>query len=149
MKIFEITNPEHQHHHQHQEPQQVAPAPVRHKRTDGDHDIDNVYVSNPNFNPDDDNSSDELLVTVTFDIEGEDRPATWGYHGGEPAEHASASIMSVYGEDGVDIWDDLDSDSRDYIQELADEQVRDIINSSDDNYYEEAVSDIKKLSGLK
>jgi hypothetical protein len=170
MKIFEITQPANvQAPAGEQQPlASVAPAPApaaphpaqthpihKHKRTDGDYEIEDVWVPNPNFNPDDDESSEELSVTVTFNIEGENHPATWGYNGGDPAEYAGAEIMSAYDENGVDIWDDLDPKTRDRIQMEADEKVQEIINDSGDDYdydpYDESVQleAIKKLSGLK
>jgi hypothetical protein len=36
-----------------------------------------------------------IYVEVTYTVEGEDTPATWGYHGGEPADYAQAEVSKI------------------------------------------------------
>lgn len=75
-----------------------------------------------------------LDLSVEYSISGEYRPATWGYHGGEPEEHPEIDDANVYvvgngtqieidsnalGEDAAEfiderIWDDAESNSDDY-----------------------------------
>ena len=78
------------------------------------------------FGPDDEKVSYDHYVPVTlhveYDIFGSYRPATWGYHGGEPAEYPEIDEMNVYaqGESGemVEIsTDDLGPKASEWIEE--------------------------------
>ena len=98
-------------------------------------------ILNPNFNIDDENSPEEIDIKVTYDVEGEHHPATWGYHGGEPEENPELNIMTVTDlENGQEILDTLESNVIDSLDEKAwshyQEQEPDFDDSTDDDYYE-------------
>jgi len=40
-------------------------------------------------------NGETIYAEVTFVIEGEDAPATWGYYGGSPAEYAQAEVQKI------------------------------------------------------
>jgi hypothetical protein len=126
-------------------PQQAAPK----KRRDGEYEVEDVWVSNPNFNPEDDESSEELQVTVTYDVSGEYRDATWGYNGGDPAEEPEVEVVSVYdSQTGEDLTDLLgDSDAVYNAAHEAMTQLEPDYDGPDDDYYE-SVNALKRLSGL-
>ena len=74
---------------------------------------DSTYtIQNPNFNPDDENSPEEIDVGVNYSVQGEYRPATWGYSGGDPAEYPEIEIESVV---NLDTGEEI-SDSQIYDQ---------------------------------
>ena len=60
-------------------------------------------ITNPDFTAqqqgelDPDAEIDEIIdVGVNYTVSGSHRPATWGYHGGEPAEHPEIDEYAVY-----------------------------------------------------
>lgn len=100
-----------------------------------------TVILNPNFNIDDENSPEEIDIKVTYDVEGEHHPATWGYHGGEPEENPELNIMTVTDlENGQEILDTLESNVIDSLEEKAwthyEQQEPDFDDSPDDDYYE-------------
>jgi hypothetical protein len=119
-----------------------------------------------------DENGDYINVRIDYTITGEERPATWGYHGGEPAEHPEIDDAQVInldtGEDISDkvdsdmindmIWNDADkhSSSNDDIPYGVDENVGgdptdEFIDDVRDKEFEKAnedISRIRKLSGL-
>jgi hypothetical protein len=81
-----------------------------------------------------------IKVGVNYSISGEERPATWGYHGGEPAEHPELDDVSVFNlETGEDITDQIN------IEDIEDEIWKDAERSADndfvepDDYYDETI----------
>lgn len=83
--------------------------PANEGHDEGNHEFE-LEIENPNWNPDDENSYDTLRVGVNYSIYGEERPATWGYHGGEPSEHPEIDELSVVDLDtGEDITDSIDT----------------------------------------
>ena len=100
-----------------------------------------TVILNPNFNIDDENSPEEIDIKVTYDVEGEYHPATWGYHGGEPEENPELNIMTVTDlENGQEILDTLEVPVVDSLEEKAwkhyEQQEPDFDDSPDDDYYE-------------
>lgn len=74
--------------------------------------------SDPNFEPD----VIEVGVDYDYDYSGEYRPATWGYHGGDPAEYPELDITInriVDLDSGEDITKDVDHDE--IMKQLEDE----------------------------
>jgi uncharacterized protein YfcZ (UPF0381/DUF406 family) len=100
-----------------------------------------TVILNPNFNIDDENSPEEIDIKVTYDVEGEHHPATWGYHGGEPEENPELNIMTVTDlENGQEILDTLEVPVVNSLEEKAwehyEQQEPDFDDSPDDDYYE-------------
>jgi hypothetical protein len=61
-------------------------------------------ILNPDFDDQDDNSQEEIVVGVDFDVSGQYSPATWGYYGGEPEEYPEIEIRKIVNyETGEDI----------------------------------------------
>ncbi len=132
-----------------------------------------ITIANPFFDPNDANDDDtpeEIDVGVDYDMEvsGEDRPATWGYHGGEPPEYAEREVYInrvVDLDTGEDITDQVDHEAieqaldnqgsimsaSDYVQDKKDQAAIDRYeaNRDMDEQFAESVNRIKHLSGLK
>lgn len=127
-----------------------------------------LEIANPYFDPngpDDENAPsyyEDSLVGVNFDYgyEGSYRPATWGYHGGEPAEYPDL-VVNIHDVTDLDTGKDITKDvdlahieklliNSGYIKdadEWAREQAEDNFVEPDDYY--EGINRIRKLSGLK
>lgn len=79
----------------------------------------------------DDEEGNTIQVRIEYNIFGEEQPETWGYHGGQEAEHPEIDGVRVTNvETGEDITDQVDSD---LIEELI---WQDADNNSDDNFGE-------------
>lgn len=78
----------------------------------------------------------DIDVGVNYSISGSYRPATWGYHGGEPEEHPEMEITDVVNlQTGEDISDRVDMD------EIEAELWKHAEASADDDYYDESVEE--------
>lgn len=96
-----------------------------------------AYTAWENGEGDEDNPPPETIhVGINYSISGSERPATWGYHGGEPAEHPEIDDASVFDlETGEDISGQVDSDEiDDAIWAHADTSADDDFDIPDDNY---------------
>lgn len=62
-----------------------------------------------------------VSVTATVEVDGEYRPATWGFDGGNPPEYPEADIVSVVRQDtGATVAvEDLSDRDRERIEEAA------------------------------
>ena len=102
-----------------------------------------AYVAWENGEGDEDNPPPETIrVGINYSISGEHRPATWGYHGGEPAEHPEIDDASVFDlETGEDITDQVvdNSEVEDAIWADAESSRDDDFDVPDDDYYDEDV----------
>ncbi len=105
-----------------------------------------AYTAWENGEGDEDNPPPETIkVGVNYSISGEERPATWGYHGGEPAEHPEIDDVSVFNlETGEDISGQVDmSEIEDAIWADAEQSADDDFDIPDDNfddrYYDENI----------
>ena len=93
---------------QSEDEQQVVPPVKKPRPVHRDSDTVEVEIENPNFNEDDPNSEYYMKVEVEYTIRGFYSPSTWGYHGGEPAEHPELEVLQVYDmTTGEDIRDKL------------------------------------------
>ena len=117
-----------------------------------------MEVGNPNFNPDDEMSEEPEIIEVgvNYEMDGEYRPATWGYHGGEPEELPEIEISKIVNlETGEEITnDDVYQEVYDRLSEeeepnmrLTKTQLRKKYREPDD--FEESINRMKMLSGLK
>ena len=52
-------------------------------------------ILNPNLDMEDPEGQEEIDVTVEYSVFGENKPATWGYHGGEPPESPEVEIYKI------------------------------------------------------
>ncbi len=80
-----------------------------------------------------------INVDIDYSVHGEYLPATWGYHGGSPAEYPEVEIneITAFG-NGKSIkidFNDLDGDNQNYLQEKAEEEASE--NGSDDGDYDD------------
>ena len=90
-------------------------------------------IDNPNWDENDENSYDTIRVGVNYSISGRYRPATWGYHGGEPEEHPELDDVSVVDVDtGEDVSDKVNMDE---IEQAIWKHEKD----SEDDYYDEDI----------
>jgi len=101
-----------------------------------------LTIANPNFDAsvEDENDpryAEEIDVGVNYSISGSYRPATWGYHGGEPEEHPEMEITDVVDlATGKDISDRVDmSDLEQRLWDHAEANKDDDFDPPDD-YYE-------------
>lgn len=132
----------------------------------GGYDIETT-ITNPNFDDSDENSYSDISVGINYSISGEDRDATWGYHGGEPPEYAEIDEVTVVNlETGEDITDLVDSDELDSIiwdhekkkemdETVGGDSTDEYIDSVTDQEFEKAnkpsskeLDHIKRLSGI-
>lgn len=96
-----------------------------------------AYTAWENGEGDEDNPPDELIdVGVNYSISGSYRPATWGYHGGQPEEHPEIDDASVFNlATGEDITDSVDmSEVEEEIWKHAESSADDDFDIPDDNY---------------
>jgi hypothetical protein len=123
----------------------------------------------------DDQEGNPVRVSIEYNIYGEERPETWGYHGGEPAEHPEIDAVKVTnldtGEDITDqvdvedvIWDDFEHQSQsaaddvsdynlDFDENVGGDPTDDFIDDVRDKEFEKFnesgdLDRIRKLSGL-
>ena len=126
----------------------------------------------------DDEEGNVIGVRIEYNISGEERPETWGYHGGEPAEHPEIDDARVInldtGEDISDrvnsemiddmIWNDVDkhksSDENfdipdDFDEDVGGDPTDDFIDDVRDQEFEKAnkpssneLDHIRRLSGI-
>lgn len=91
-----------------------------------------AYAAWENGEGDENNPPPEVIkVGINYSISGEERPATWGYHGGEPAEHPEIDDASVFDlETGEDITNQVDS------SEIEEAIWADAESSQDDDFVE-------------
>jgi len=134
-------------------------------------------IMNPYFNPEvEDDEPEEIEAGIDYDVEvtGEDRPATWGYHGGEPPEYREVEVTInrvIDMESGEDITDKVDIDQlqqqiadnidpsdyddQDFEEDVGGDPTDEFIDDVTDKEFEKAnkpeakeLDRIKKLSGL-
>lgn len=116
-------------------PKQGATVEVPANEGMGGHYDMTMSVLNPAFSAwengegDEDNPPPETIeVGVNYSISGQYRPATWGYHGGEPEEHPELDDLTVIDlETGKDITNEIDTSE-------VEERIWDIENDREPDF---------------
>jgi hypothetical protein len=121
--------------------------------------VDTFTIANPNFDPDgpedeDDPNfeSEEIDVEVEWTTEGEYRPATWGYSGGDPAEYPEVNLVSVKNvETGEELIQKISGKTEDYLIDLISEREHESGYGADDydDYYDESSDKSQKINTTK
>ena len=98
-----------------------------------------LTISNPFFDPNDSSDEDtpeEIDVGVDYNISGDYRPSTWGYHGGDPEEYPEIEITRVVDLDtGEDITNEISQDASDYIEQQIADSEGDRMTSTAKDYW--------------
>ena len=129
-----------------------------------------ITIMNPFFDPkstdpEDEDTPEEIDVGVDYEVEysGEDRPATWGWNGGEPPEYAERDVYITRVVDldtGEDITDEVDHDAvvdaldnqgeimsaSDYAQDQKDQAAIDRYEANKESVEQEGQPESKKMN---
>lgn len=105
-----------------------------------------ITINNPNFNPEDDNSPEEIDVTVYYSISGEYVPARINYTDSDhPAEYPELYIDAIIDEAGNDLTNLLDQNTLKYIEDTIWDEVNnqepDYSDYERDDFYENEEQD--------
>ncbi len=98
--------------------------------------IGNPFFDPKSTDPEDEDTPEEIDVGIDYNISGDYRPATWGYHGGDPEEYPEIEIMRVVDLDtGEEITDELDSDQVSNIEQRIADGEGDRMTSTAKDYW--------------
>jgi hypothetical protein len=110
-------------------------------RKDGQYEFETV-IGNPVDG--DENTPEEIKVSVTYDVSGKHIPATWGPRGGDPAENQEVDIATVYdATTGEEISDNLTPFTIDNLSDQAWHHYQQTANE------DSMLESLKKLSGIR